>query len=209
MVARPWKVNVLKHAFVLGTSLPDSGTGCGVAEGHAAAMGEIMRIRRWTVLLATGLAGSVACGDDAVEGVLIFDSAPVELAGLWTGVEEIRGGVAGFGDAFHGDGFGDGFTFPVALTLRADRRFELRSFGYPVGGNGSGNELCAGVYAAEGRTLRFFPNTDCPALPLHQYTIGRFLPDGLTLRSSTRSGLVGSTGSGAAAVEVTIRVERD
>lgn len=161
-----------------------------------------MRILCGGTLVIGILLGLTACdGDDIPEGLIVFDPAPVTLSGVWTGVEEI-----GSGDdpPFQGKGF----VFPVSLVLHRDREFELRSFGFPVEGNGSGNELCRGIFATRGRTLEFFPNADCPALPLHRYTIGRFGLGGLVLTSDAGTGLIGESGGGIA-IRVVIRVERD
>jgi len=167
-----------------------------------------MVLKRWLPALALSVFGLTACdGDDTPEGILFFDPLPEQLVGLWTGIEEIttRGDrVLGPGGTGQG-----GFSFPVALELTKDRGFTLRSFGFPVGGNGGGDSFCAGVFRAEGQTIEFFPNSACRALPLNRFTIGRFFPDGLVLEAETGHALPGTASSAAADIRVMIRVERD
>ena len=131
------------------------------------------------------------------------------LAGLWTGHAEItsvedapRPTLAGATQR--------GFAFPVALELRADRVFTLRSFGYPiVGASAEDERFCSGVFALEGNRIEFFPDDVCPALPLHRFTIGGWFPDGLELVAATRPALPGQVFGDEASVRVRFRLQRD
>src|SRR5690606_17821055 len=57
---------------------------------------------------------------------------PGRLEGLWTGSAEIT--AAERTTPMIGTSVQDGFAFPVSLELGFDRRFTLRSFGYPTSG---------------------------------------------------------------------------
>lgn len=131
------------------------------------------------------------------------------LVGLWTGHAEITSaeGVS----RLTGTGtIQNGFAFPVALELRADRLFTLRSFGYPIVGASAGDKrFCSGVFALEGSRIEFFPDDVCPALPLHRFTIGGWFPDGLELEAATRPALPGQVFGEAASVRVRFRLQRD
>lgn len=168
---------------------------------------EIEWIPRLSALLVLALAACEA--GDVPEGIVFLDPKAEELAGLWTGSEEITG----TGDVASNFGRGDrneaGFSFPVSLVLRVDRTFVLRSFNFPTSGNGEAERLCEGVFRARDRTLEFFPNTACRALPLNRYTIGRFFPDGLLLEARTGAALPVSGAEEVGDIRVRIRVERD
>jgi len=145
-----------------------------------------MRTTRAVVLgIALCLAGA---GCDEHELTPFFPRAgfePAALDGLWTGHAEITS--AERTTTFAGSGVQDGFAFPVALELDRDRRFTLRSFGYPiVGAPTEDKRFCRGVFAVRGNAIEFFPDDVCPALPLSRYTIGRSFPRGLQLEASTR-----------------------
>lgn len=133
---------------------------------------------------------------------------PGRLEGLWTGSAEIT--AAERTTPMIGTSVQDGFAFPVSLELGFDRRFTLRSFGYPT--SGSPNEdrrFCSGVYAVRGNAIEFFPNDVCPALPLFRYNMGRSFPSGLELEARTRPGLPGQVYNEATSVRVHFHLRRD
>ncbi|NIQ53788.1 MAG: hypothetical protein GWN71_10305, partial [Gammaproteobacteria bacterium] len=72
-----------------------------------------MRTTRWMTVLAAAGIGLTACEDgDAAGGILVLDATEEELAGLWTGTEEISG-EGGLAAGHSGGGAVEGFTFPV------------------------------------------------------------------------------------------------
>jgi len=134
---------------------------------------------------------------------------PDALDGLWTGRAEITS-VERAGTGSGPGGVQDGFAFPVALELDRDRRFVLRSFGYPAAGAPREDaRFCRGVFAVDGNALEFFPDDVCPALPLHRYTIGRSFPGGLHLEARTRPLLPGQFFGDAASIRVRFDLERE
>ncbi|MFW6078298.1 MAG: hypothetical protein ACODAE_01670 [Gemmatimonadota bacterium] len=149
----------------------------------------------------------VVGGCELDEGGGLLVTAPAgtsDVVGLWTGVESIAGV-----DALDGVAVGsieEGIRFPVALRLTADGRFALNVFGFPVAG-GSERRVCTGIYDRDGRTLAFFPDAVCRPLPLSRYTIGRSVPDRLTLEASTAR----SPGGGEPVGDIRVRLdlERD
>ncbi|HEX7090663.1 MAG TPA: hypothetical protein VF192_11055 [Longimicrobiales bacterium] len=154
----------------------------------------------------------VWAGCDERDSTPFIVRAPVgsdRLLGLWTGHAEITS----VEDALRPTGTGTvqgGFAFPVALELRPDRLFTLRSFGYPIVGASAGDKrFCSGVFALQGSRIEFFPDDACPALPLHRFTIGGWFPDGLELEAATRPALPGQVFGEAASVRVRFRLERN
>lgn len=147
------------------------------------------------VLVVALLSGVLGCDDsDNPEAWIFFAPDAKELAGLWTGEARITGEKTT-------GGLRDGFTFPVALDLRKNQTFTLRSFGYPVSVERPEDRTCSGVFRVTSREIEFFPNTSCLALPVYRYTIGHFAPRGLTLR--------GERNKISLDTRVEIQVERD
>lgn len=126
---------------------------------------------------------------------LMFDDdvRSVDLRGLWTGVAEITDAA----DIPSGINDGRGVVLPVALEL-GRHRFTLRST-IPTNAFNPASRLCRGVYSVGRRTLTFFPDTECRALPLWEYTTSRRGRSILELRAR----------SGGANVQVWMRLERE
>lgn len=137
-----------------------------------------------TVLVVGVMMGWVACDDgDHPEGWMFLAPGSEELAGLWTGQAVIAGSTTG---GVGSSGELGGVRFPISLDLHRNREFTLRTVGYPVSGSNTEARTCTGVYRVSARQLEFFPNAACRALPLYRYTIGRYAPDGLTLRGEAQ-----------------------
>lgn len=168
---------------------------------------------RARTILAAGLATAIAAtgcdDDDGFDAIVAFGPDLEDVVGFWTGVEEITGAGGAAAILLIGDQYQSGFRFPVALELRIDRSFVLRSFAVAVRDAGENDRVCTGVYAIDGNTLKFFPNELCRPLPLSAYTIGRFAPDGLILEANTRAPVLLSGDPAVGDIRVRIRVERD
>lgn len=135
-----------------------------------------------------------------------FDPALVD--GLWTGTAAITSAERTTPFTGTTGAVTDGFAFPVALELRFDRSFTLRSFGYPiVGAPTEDKRFCSGVFSVSGNTIAFFPNDICPALPLSRFTIGRSFPRGLELDARTRPATPGHVFGEAVSIRVHFHLE--
>src|SRR5690606_23766624 len=163
----------------------------------------IMRTTGAVVLgIALCLAGAGCDEHEITPFTPLAGFEPDALDGLWTGRAEITS-VERAGTGSGPGGVQDGFAFPVALELDRDRRFVLRSFGYPAAGAPREDaRFCGGVFAVDGNAIEFFPDAVCPALPLHRYTIGRSFPRGLHLEARTRPLLPGQFFGDAASIRV-------
>lgn len=154
-------------------------------------------------LVALSLCGAAACEDGAtprmVEGLI--EPGITALAGSWIGSEKITQ-VADLGGATPADP--RGFSFDVALALTGSGRFRLVSTGFPP----DGPWVCTGSFSASGGTLRFFPFSACPALPLHTFLMTSRLNGGLLLEAAT-SPTSGTGAVGGGDIRVRIEVQHD
>jgi hypothetical protein len=126
-----------------------------------------------------------ACDDRELEGPLDVAAFGAELVGFWEGELEIAPRDHHVGTV----GTTEGFVFPVALDLGADRRFVLWSVHFPIAGAGA-TELrrCTGVYTVRtrDRSVALFADRLCRALPLSRYRVRRLGLDRLILEARGR-----------------------
>jgi hypothetical protein len=165
---------------------------------------------RWVAACALALVTiTTGCDDaDGPAGRLVAAEITADaLPGFWTGVARVTDGFDEM-SALRRDG-PTSFGFPVALELRRDRGFVLRAVNFPVAGGGlDGDRFCTGVYNIAGRFLEFYPDHVCRALPLHRYTVGRFVPDGLLLEAESTPARLGAGQFENITVRVLFRLER-
>jgi len=143
------------------------------------------------------LALSLAC-DAEIEDPL-FIKGDQSLVGTWTGTAEITTA----GDIGSGSSSG-GVVFPVLLELRKGGRFELIASNFPTAFSDPNERTCAGSWERRGTMLELFAFEACRALPFARYTIGRTLPDGITLDATTATSPVHTPGN----IRATLRLER-
>ncbi|MGH7471519.1 MAG: hypothetical protein ACRENP_26505 [Longimicrobiales bacterium] len=157
-------------------------------------------MRKNSLFFGLACAALVAACEDTNDPVFIFEeSAGFDLVGVWAGVAEITTAEK------VGTNFGGGFTFPVVLSLRLDRRFELITANFPTSYFDESDRDCKGVYTVEGNSVRFFAEETCRALPLSRYSVGRVIPSGLTLSAST----LNTVNQNNATIRVLMRLDRD
>jgi hypothetical protein len=160
-----------------------------------------MRIAR--IILAVVVSAALAgCDELHVTGAQSPIGTARGLLGVWTGVEEITTIEDISSNVPFGDRGERGFSFPVALTLSANGRFELWASALTSEAQRYGP--CEGIYRKRGNSLEFFPERHCRALPLPRYTLGSVLPRGLTLEASTANTMT----TGAANVRVRLTLDR-
>jgi hypothetical protein len=152
-------------------------------------------------MLAVGLA---ACDD---KPTLIFFETPSEasLIGTWVGTAEITSAE----DISNNIGAPSdrGFNFPVVISFDDRNRFTLITSGYPTNFQDQTDRTCSGAYTRNSRSISFFPVAACRALPMSTYTIGRVLPNGITL--TARSNAATSSATQFMTTRVFIRLNRD
>lgn len=112
-----------------------------------------------------------ACGDEPTH-VFFGEPSDSRLEGSWAGKEEIRTMQDN-----------NAFSFPVLLQLDDDGRFTLFTTNYPASYDNEMDRTCSGAYTRSGNSVAFFPSEACRALPLTKFTLGRVLPDGVTLEA--------------------------
>lgn len=135
-------------------------------------MGRTMR----GILVLVTAAGVAGC-EAEINGAGV---GPAGIHGLWIGSEEITDAA----DIASQSPDGRGFTFPVALELRPDGYFLLRSPSFSMGGQGDPDrKTCSGVYSLSSRSISFFPNAECRALPLHRFELTTVLDRRLVLQA--------------------------
>jgi hypothetical protein len=149
-------------------------------------------------MVSAALAG---CDELHVTGSQLPIGTTRNLLGVWTGVEEITTIEDIASNAPYGDRGERGFSFPVALSLSSDGRFQLWASALT---QGTQYGPCQGIYRKRGNSLEFFSDRHCRALPLPRYTLGSVLPRGLTLEASTANSMT----TGAANVRVRLILDR-
>lgn len=155
-------------------------------------------MRRSITVVLLGVLAGCEPGSELIFG----ESNPGDVVGFWVGEEEITTAEDPGSGATLGQ---QGFSFPIALQLRSDGRFRLTTTNFPAEYGNEASRRCDGVYDRTGRSIEFFADRACRALPLARYTLGRTLPRGLTLNASTAS----LTAFSPATIRVRIRLSRE
>lgn len=148
----------------------------------------------------------LAACEPTTERVFFQEPSRTQLAGVWSGTEEITTDDDIAANSTYGD-YGRGFNFPVVLQFDGRGRFTLFTGNFPASSYDESDRTCRGVYTQSSLTLRLLPDEQCRALPLHTYTIGRRLPNGITLDARTGTSL--SSLASYASYRVTFRLEKD
>jgi hypothetical protein len=148
-----------------------------------------------------------ACDIDSVN-VFPEDQIPspdFNLVGTWTGFEEISTvqDIA----TNTGSPADRGYNFPIVVTLQADNRFTLFTSGYPTSFENEFERTCIGIYTQQNRTISFFPNESCRALPMTKYVLGAAVPNAITLSANSNS--VGNPAANYLTMRVFMRLERE
>ena len=156
-----------------------------------------------TILVALALAP--AC--DADPNLFTFQTpSDASLVGSWSGFEEITTAEDNAGNV--GSPADRGYSFPVVLNLDNNGRFTLVTSGYPTSFSNPDDRSCTGVYTrTDSRSIAFFPDESCRALPMSKYTIGRVAPAGITLES--RSTAVNNPAANYLTMRVFFRLDSD
>lgn len=159
-------------------------------------------MKRKLAIIGTMAAIMGMTGCEPVDEVVVFDEPTHELLeGRWSGMTEITSADDIGTDRSNN---GRGFVFPVVLDLRKGGRFTLVTSNYPASYTDDASRTCQGTWQRSGQTLELFSFEACRALPVARYTMGRTLPDGLTLEASTRSAPTYTPAN----IRVSIRLER-
>ena len=147
-----------------------------------------MRFSRFLPVLA--VLTFAAC-DDKPTHVFVEFPSEAQLSGAWVGMGEITTDD----DLAWNTTYGDtrGVSFPVVIQFSEDNNFTLRTSGYATSYNNEEARTCSGFFAKTNASIEFFPNSLCRALPLTQFTIGRTLPNGISLESRTGSAINSSS----------------
>ncbi|MGQ0563422.1 MAG: hypothetical protein ACT443_16315 [Gemmatimonadota bacterium] len=156
--------------------------------------------------LAALFALTLAACDHVPERVFFQSPSEAELEGVWAGTGEITTDDDLASNSTYSE-YGRGFAFPVVFSFDGRGRFSLFTGNLPTSYRDETDRTCSGVYTHRSGTLRLLPNEQCRALPLTQYTLGRILPDGISLEARTGSSL--SSLASYASVRVRFRLERD
>ena len=124
--------------------------------------------------LGIALAALTLAACEVGEPTHVFFEQPSDnkLEGTFAGKEEIRTMQDN-----------SAFNFPVLLNLQENGLFTLFTTNYPASYDDERDRTCSGAYTRQGNTLTFFPARACRALPLTKFTLGRVLPDGVTLEA--------------------------
>jgi hypothetical protein len=139
-----------------------------------------MRLSRILPVLAVF---TVACGEEPTHVFIEFPSFE-QLTGTFVGTAEITTN----NDISWNTVFGQagGFAFPVVIQFDGVTRiFVLRTANFATSFNNEESRTCTGIFTKDNSTIEFFPDRLCRALPLTKFTIGRTLPDGITLEATT------------------------
>lgn len=154
----------------------------------------------------TALALTLSACDDIPERVFFEPPSPTQLAGTWSGTGEITTADDIASNGTYNE-YGRGFDFPVVIIFDGRGRFQLYTGNFATSTWNEADRTCRGVYTQSNAMLRLLPDEHCRALPLTTFTIGRRLPNGITLDARTTS----STSSLAnyASYRVTYRLTRD
>jgi hypothetical protein len=143
-----------------------------------------------------------------VDPTHVFFQSPSDanLVGSWSGMEEITTAEDISGNV--GSPADRGHQFPIVLNLDASGRFTLFTSGYPTSFTRPEDRSCSGVYTrTDSRSISFLPNESCRALPMTKFTIGRTLPDGITLEA--KSTAVNNPAASYLTMRVFIRLDRN
>jgi hypothetical protein len=143
-----------------------------------------------------------------VDPTHVFFQSPSDanLVGSWTGMEEITTAEDNAGNV--GSPADRGFSFPIVLNLDGSGRFTLFTSGYPTPFDNPEDRSCGGVYTrTDSRSITFFPDAACRALPMSKFTLGRVAPTGITLEA--RSTAVNNPAANYLTMRVFIRLDRD
>ena len=152
-------------------------------------------MKHLTVIAGMALA-LAAC--DVEAGRVTFGDIPADtrLEGVWSGMTQIS--TAQDNSAF---------SFPVVLQLDRSDRFTLITANYPAAYDDQWDRTCSGIYTRSGNTITFYPRYSCRALPLSRYTLGRTLPDGITMEANTND--IPSSMGNYASIRVLMQLERE
>lgn len=161
-------------------------------------------MKRLPILL---MACCMVAGCDADPNAFFFQGpTDANLVGSWSGFEEITTAEDNAGNV--GSPADRGFRFPILINLHGDGRFTLLTSGYPTSFNDPNDRSCSGLYSrTDSRSISFFPNESCRALPMTRFTIGRVAPAGITLEA--RSTVVNNPAASYLTMRVFIRLDRD
>jgi hypothetical protein len=152
------------------------------------------------------IAALMAACDVDPDAVFFQSPSDANLVGSWTGTEEITTAEDNSGNV--GSPADRGHQFPIVLNLDATGRFTLFTSGYPTSFERPEDRSCSGTYArSDSRSISFFPNESCRALPMTKFTIGRTLPDGITLEAKSLA--VNNPAASYLTMRVFIRLDRD
>jgi hypothetical protein len=151
------------------------------------------------------LAAVLTACDDKPTHVFFQSPSEANLLGTWVGTAEITT-AEDIGNNI-GAPSDRGFSFPVVITFGAGHRFTLLTSGYPTDFEDAYDRTCRGAYTHNSRSLSFFPEEACRALPMTTYTVGRVLPAGITL--TARSNAAVSSATQFMTTRVFMRLNRD
>ena len=140
----------------------------------------------YVVLLA--VLGLSACGD-ATAPTTVYNEEPSDarLTGAWSGTEEITTDNDITSNINFPGTTAGGFSFPVVITFDGGNRFTLFTSNYPASYLDESDRTCSGIYIRSNNTLQLFSTSDCRALPMTRYVMGRTLPDGISLEARTNT----------------------
>jgi hypothetical protein len=138
------------------------------------------------ILILAAAALCAACGD-VPNQVYLEEPSDSRLSGAWSGVEEITTDNDITSNINFPGTTAGGFSFPVVILFDGTNRFTLLTSNFPTSYDNESDRSCTGIYARSGSMLSLYPGSQCRALPMFKYTIGRTLPDGISLEARTNT----------------------
>jgi hypothetical protein len=138
--------------------------------------------------IAVGILAALlgACGDVPTQ-VYLEQPSDNGLAGAWSGIEEITTDNDITSNINFPGTTAGGFSFPVVILFDGHGQFTLLTSNYPTSYQNEEDRSCRGVYTRSGSSLSLYPASQCRALPMYKYVLGRTLPDGITLEARTNT----------------------
>jgi hypothetical protein len=148
---------------------------------------------------------AAGCGTKP-DRIIFEEPSSDRITGVWSGIEEITANDDITSNiAFPGTGAG-GFSFPVIIQFDG-RNFTLITSGYATSSFDDRARTCSGVFTRSGTSIQFFPVQECRALPMNKFTVGRTLPNGMSLEA--RSNTTASALATYANVHVRFNLDRE
>ena len=127
-----------------------------------------------------------ACGP-VPDRVFFEPPSDRQLSGVWSGTEEITTDNDITSNNNYPGTTAGGFSFPVVISFDGNGRFTLYTANFPTSYRYEEERTCTGVYTHANSVLQLYSGTQCRALPVSKYMLGRSLPSGIRLEARTNT----------------------